>query len=80
MASTGNSVFILQMTIRGPTMTNAIRAKIKAVNAAAPTLYFIMDLLQSLQFSQFPLDGLVLAFSPHGRALLVDPPHMLFAV
>jgi hypothetical protein len=78
MANIGNRVFMLQMMIKGPTMTRAMTTI--TANKMIPILYFIMDLLQPLQFSQFLLDGLVLAAHAHGRALLVDPPYMLFAV
>jgi hypothetical protein len=78
MANTGNRVFIDQITIRGPTMINA--TTVITARIMIPTLYFIIDLLQSLQFIQFTLDGLVLPAHAHGGALLVDPPHMLFAV
>jgi hypothetical protein len=61
-----NRVLKLQIETNGMAtiMANAI-TKI-AKNIIGPTLYVIVSFLQSLQFGQLLLDGLVLAFSSRG--------------
>jgi hypothetical protein len=78
MANTGNKVFSAQMTRIGPINTKNSKNKINSTTKFV--VLFIVFFLQSLQFSQFLLDGFVLSFSAHRRALLVNPPHMFFTV
>jgi hypothetical protein len=81
MASTGNRVFMLQITNQGPiARASTITAMAMETLIVVSSIDDFLDLFQSFKLGKFLLDLFDLAFAVDISALFIDHPQVVFTI